>query len=191
MFTHPLVLQNERVCLRPLEATDFDALARIAFEPAIWRFTPSRIYHEEELQHYLHTALQARSSGQRYPFAILDKHTNQLAGSTSFANYSQKDARIEIGYTWLGLSFQRTGLNKACKFLLLKHAFEKMKVQRTELKTDLLNQQSRRAMLGIGATEEGVLRSHTAMHDGRRRDTIYYSILLHEWPGIKKRVFGC
>lgn len=189
MFSSPLFLEHERVLLRPLALDDLPALGPIACDPAIWAFTPSRIYHPQELGTYLQAAMDARANGLRYPFAIVDKTRNVLAGSTSYANYSPKDQRIEVGYTWLGRNFQGTGLNKACKFLLFQYAFEQLGMLRVELKTDLLNQQSRKAMQKLGLVEEGVLRSHTAMHDGRRRDTIYYSLLAEEWAGVKQQVY--
>ena len=126
----------------------------------------------------------------RYPFLIFDKQQQQYAGSTSFGNISNPNARIEIGWTWIGTNFQRTGLNRANKFLMLQYAFETLGFERVELKTDGRNLQSRTAMEKIGATPEGILRSHTVMSDGYRRDTHYYSILKSEWHKIKRDIFG-
>jgi RimJ/RimL family protein N-acetyltransferase len=97
---------------------------------------------------------------------------------------------LEIGATWLAKNYQGTGVNKTCKFLLIRFAFEELNYERVELKTDVLNQQSRKAILKIGAVEEGILRSHILIHDGRRRDTIYYSILKNEWEDVKKNIFA-
>lgn len=184
-FDTPIRLEQERVRLRPMVPADFEDLLAIACDPEIWRFTPSRVYSAEDLNQYMEAAFVAKSRGQRYPFTIVEKTTGRVAGSTSLANYSAKDQRIEIGYTWLGREFQGTGLNRICKSLLLTYACEDLQCLRVELKTDVLNQQSRRAMQKLGCKEEGILRSHTAMHDGRRRDTIFYSILREEWPAIR------
>ncbi|MDX5438685.1 MAG: GNAT family N-acetyltransferase, partial [Pontibacter sp.] len=161
----------------------------IAFEEEIWRYMPARISNTEELQAWDSTVEKGFATGTRYTFIIVDKATGQLAGSTSYGNISLPDKRLEIGWTWLSQGHRGSGLNRHCKFLLLRYAFEYLQMERVELKTDVLNQRSRRAMLKLGATEEGVLRSHTQMHDGRRRDTIYYSILQQEWQAIKQHVF--
>jgi RimJ/RimL family protein N-acetyltransferase len=112
-----------------------------------------------------------------------------VIGSTSFGNIDLLHGRLEIGWTWLGRQFQGVGINREVKFLLLRFAFEALEIKRVEFKTDVLNQQSRRALKNIGATEEGVLRSHMIMPHNRRRDTIYYSILADEWPEVKANYF--
>ncbi|SFG31271.1 GNAT family N-acetyltransferase [Pontibacter chinhatensis] len=189
-FSQGILLQNQRVLLRRYLPSDLPELAQIALDEDIWRFMPTRISNEAELQGWAATVEQGYASGTRYTFLIVDRATGKLAGSTSYGNISLPDKRLEIGWTWLSKEHRGTGLNRHCKFLLLQHAFEELRMERVELKTDVLNLRSRRAMLKIGATEEGTLRSHTQMHDGRRRDTIYYSILRLEWPGIKQQVFA-
>ncbi|AKD01872.1 GNAT family protein [Pontibacter korlensis] len=183
-------LQDKRVLLRPYQPSDLESLPALVFDEDIWRFMPNRISNQQELQAWAQTVEQGFAHGTRYTFMIVDRATGRLAGSTSYGNISLPDRRLEIGWTWLSRGYRGTGLNRHCKFLLLSYAFEQLKMERVELKTDVLNLRSRRAMQKIGATEEGVLRSHTQMHDGRRRDTIYYSILLPEWQAIKQRVFN-
>ncbi|RIJ42733.1 GNAT family N-acetyltransferase [Pontibacter oryzae] len=183
-------LQNKRVLLRAFQPSDLTEMSSIAFEEDIWRFMPTRISNHAELQVWADTVEKGFSAGTRYTFMIIDKATGRLAGSTSYGNISAADKRLEIGWTWLAKEFRGTGLNRHCKFLLLCHAFEKLEMDRVELKTDALNMRSRKAMLKLGAIEEGTLRSHTQMHDGRRRDTIYYSILRDEWAGIKQTIFA-
>ncbi|GAB3820010.1 GNAT family N-acetyltransferase [Pontibacter rugosus] len=185
-----LVLQNEYVLLRRYQLNDLNQIASVAFDEDVWRFMPTRISNQQELQAWASTVAQGFSSGTRYTFVIIDKASGKITGSTSYGNISLPDKRLEIGWTWLSRTHRGTGLNRHCKYLLLRYAFEELEMERVELKTDVLNQRSRRAMLKIGATEEGILRSHTQMHDGRRRDTIYYSILKAEWPSIKERVFS-
>ena len=188
-FSEHIILENDSVLLRPLEKNDFNDLSAIAYNYDIWRFTVSRCMNDEELSKYINTALKDKSKEVRYPLVIISKKNNRIAGSTSFGNISNRDKRLEIGWSWLGREYRGTGLNKNCKYLMLAYVFGELGFERVEFKTDLLNEQSRKALKKIGAVEEGVLRSHTVMQDGRRRDTIYYSILRSEWAGIKNTVF--
>ncbi len=184
-----LQLENSIALLRPLESNDFNGFLDIAFDESIWYRTTNRIQSEEDLRKYVDDSIKEREKEFRYPFTIIDKRVNRIVGCTSYGNISQKDKRLEIGWTWLGKEFQDTGLNKACKFLLLQNAFENLGMERVEFKTDVLNMQSRKALIKIGAVEEGILRSHTLMPDDRRRDTIYYGILKQEWINTKKTIF--
>jgi RimJ/RimL family protein N-acetyltransferase len=189
IFSEPIVLENDFVLIRPMEPEDFEGLSKIAFDYEIWRFNVSRCMNDEELRSYIEGALKLKDAGFLYQFIIIDKKTGLTAGSSSFGNISNKDKRIEIGATWLGRDFQGTGLNRICKFLMINYVFEMLEFVRVEFKTDVLNRQSRKALKKIGASEEGILRSHTLMQDGRRRDTIYYSILREEWENLKNTVF--
>lgn len=189
MFNREIRLENERVLLRPLAGSDLDEIKKIAFNEQIWAYSTALLLNETDAENYLEKALKDRETKLRYAFAVIDKKTDQFAGSSSIGNISEKNKRLEIGWTWLGKEFQGTGLNKNCKFLLLRYAFEELEYVRVEFKTDVMNQQARKALLKIGGTEEGVLRSHTLMPRNRRRDTIFYSILDHEWPHIKETVF--
>ncbi len=183
------MLENESALIRPLETGDFEGLSKIAYDYEIWRFNVSRCMDDKEMRTYIAGALKHKNTGINYPLVMIDKKSNKTAGSSSFGNISNKDKRLEIGATWLGREFQGTGLNRICKFLMLQYAFETLGFERVEFKTDVLNLQSRKALSKIGAIEEGILRSHTLMQDGRRRDTIYYSILKPEWENLKNTVF--
>jgi RimJ/RimL family protein N-acetyltransferase len=189
IFEEKIILESRNIMLRPLLREDITAFKNIALDEDIWKFVPFKISGEKELDDFVKQSLQLRDKNERITFTITDKKDNAVLGSTSYMNISPKDKRLEIGATWLGKKYQGTGVNKVCKFLLLRFAFEELGYERVELKTDVLNIQSRKAILKIGAVEEGILRSHTLMHDGRRRDTIYYSILKNEWEGVKKNVF--
>ncbi|UYZ58362.1 GNAT family N-acetyltransferase [Hymenobacter latericus] len=185
-----ITLENSRVRLRPLEASDFDALKQIAFDADIWRYqTISAPRDNMALAAYLAQTLKDRQQGKRYPFAIIDLETGRLAGSTSYGSFAMPDGRLEIGWTWLGKEFQRTGVNRAAKHLLLKYAFGELGCERVELKTDLRNHQSQEAMRRMGAVQEGILRSHMALPDGSRRDSVYFSILRSEWDKLRQSVF--
>lgn len=189
-FNERISLENERVRLDPLQMEHLEVLWPIAQKhPDLLTYSPSPFGTRDLYEDYFTFAFQAKADHFRYPFIIFDKEQKTYAGSTSYGNISNKDKRLEIGWTWLGKEFQGTGLNKYCKSLLLEYAFEKLFFSRVELKTDSRNSQSRRAMEKIGAVFEGELRSHTLMNDGFRRNTVYYSILDNEWPLLKTRIF--
>jgi len=180
-FEQNIILENDFVLLKPLSIEDKNGFVKIAFDKDIWRFSVNRIYDDFELDHFISEAISSKEKQLRFPFTIIDKAKNKIAGSTSFGNYSAKDKRIEIGWTWLGKEFWGTGINLHCKKLMIDFAFENLKLERVEFKTDVLNIAARNALLKLAAFEESILRSHTLMHDGRRRDTIYYSILKNEY----------
>jgi len=182
-----IFLENERVKLEPLSWDHLNDLLIIAHDhPDLLKFSPSKFGDKEALTTYFKNAI---TTIDRHPFAIFDKLSNSYAGSTSYLSISPQNLRIEIGATWIGKKFQRTGLNRNNKYLLLQYAFEELNYERVELKTDARNTQSRTAIMAIGAKYEGELRSHTVMTDGFRRNTVYYSILKNEWFNIKKTIF--
>jgi RimJ/RimL family protein N-acetyltransferase len=189
-FSEHIIIKNAAALLRPLEKEDFKELSGIAYDYEIWRFNVSRCMNDDELTGHINTLLEQKERGFIYPFVIIDRKKHMTAGSSSFSNISNKDKRLEIGGSWLGKNFQGTGLNRNAKYLMINYAFEHLGFERVEFKTDVLNLQARKALKKIGAVEEGVLRSHTLMQDGRRRDTIYYSILYSEWEKIKNTVFN-
>ena len=189
-YSQTIVLENSRVRLRPLEAADFEPLKAVAFDPAIWQFTTTRADDALSLAAYIAAAEQARQAGQRYPFAIVDRATGRLAGSTSYYAIDLENDKLSVGYTWLGTEFQRTGLNRAAKHLLLGYAFDQLGCERVELETDSRNLQSQTAMRRMGATEEGRLRSHRLLHNGYRRDTLIFSILRPEWHELRRTTFA-
>jgi N-acetyltransferase len=185
-FSKDIQLENERVLLRSLRTNDWVNLLKVATEDEhLVQFSPIRIHTEEYIKEYIKICIANRKAKTYYPFIIFDKQTNEYAGSTSFMAISNKDKRLEIGSTWIGHAFQRTGLNRQCKFLLLSYAFDTLEFERVELKTDERNTQSRKAIEKIGGQFEGIFRSHTVINDGFRRNTVYYSILKNEWQNLK------
>jgi N-acetyltransferase len=184
-FEKEIILENQRCLLRPVQPGDSELLWPVANDPELWKIALSKISDKTSFEGYIKTALQERADKISFPFLIFDKQVNKAAGSTRFSNFSLVHERVEIGWTWLGTEFQKTGLNRACKRLLLEFAFETMKANRVELKTDLLNLNSQAAMEKIGAVKEAVLRKHLITETGRHRDSVYYSILQSEWPVIK------
>lgn len=159
-------------------------------EPELLTYSPSVISTVPLFEEFFSKAISGLNKGEMVPFLIFDKSVKQYAGTSRFANISPVNQRLEIGWTWLGKAYQRTGLNRHNKLLMLSYVFERLNYERVELKADAANKQSREAMEGIGAQYEGALRSHTVMSDGRRRDTVYYSILRSEWPDVKKNLIN-
>lgn len=177
-----LFLEDDQLLLRPVEVTDVNKLSELTSSPELWKFFTYDLSQSEEFNAWLKPAFEK----QRLQLVAMEKSGHQLIGTTAFGNYSERDKRIEIGWTWLGKPYQSIGHNQTMKKLMLTYAFEFMELERVEFKTDVLNLQARKALKNINAIEEGVLRSHTLMTKGRRRDTIFYSILKNEWPFVKR-----
>ena len=185
MLIEPVTLEGRWVRLEPLTADHAEPLADVGLEPRLWRWIPTPVATRGEMHGYVETALDERKRGVSVPFAIVDKATGWPIGSTRYANIEPVHRRLEIGWTWLAVSHQRTPANTEAKLLLLGHAFDVLKANRVELKTDALNEQSRSAILRLGAVQEGIFRKHVVCASGRIRDTVYFSILDNEWPSVK------
>jgi RimJ/RimL family protein N-acetyltransferase len=186
--TAAATLDNEHVRLRPITPEDRRALHGIAMDPEIWRYFVSLVTTDADYEAYFDASLADHAAGRRVVFMIIDKSTGRAAGSMSFGNLAEADARIEIGWSWLGKGFRGRGVNRWAKYLLMEHAFERLGAERVEFKTDQLNEQARRALRNIGAVEEGTLRSFNVMPGGRRRDAVFYSVLRAEWPEVKRQL---
>jgi RimJ/RimL family protein N-acetyltransferase len=183
MLDRNLILENERVLLRPLSRQDFPLLQGLTDDSQQWTY----FTHDLSIADQFEQWAEGHFREERLQFVILEKSSGKLSGSTAFGNFSPRDLRIEIGWTWLGKDFQGTGINLSMKKLMLDYCFQELKLKRVEIKTDVLNLPARKALLKLGAVEEGVLRSHTLMTHGRRRDTIYYSFLESEWSSFVQR----
>ena len=187
----PVVLYGEHVRLEPLDHRHAPALLEEAQSDEIWRYMPvPRPATRERMIDLIDKAWKAASLGMEIPFTVVKQPEDRVVGSTRFIEIRRLDRALEIGWTWLGLSWQRTVVNTECKFLLLRHAFEELGARRLQLKTDGRNEQAQRAIERIGAVKEGVLRQQRQMWDGFVRDTVYYSILADEWPVVKERLEG-
>ncbi|QIS09364.1 GNAT family N-acetyltransferase [Nocardia arthritidis] len=185
-----LVLVNDRVELRRVRFTDRPGFERIVFDPEIWKYFVARVGTQDELDDFLESAVVDTLRGTRIVFAIIDRASGEIVGSSAYGNLAEAERRVEIGWSWLGAQARRTGINRAAKFALLEHAFDELDCERVEFKTDVLNTPARTALSRLGATEEGVLRSFNYMPGGRRRDVIYYSILRREWPDVRVNLRG-
>ena len=188
-FTQQIILENDRAKLEPLSEAHYPLLWAVAKHKELWQFNSAKVHTEEDFKKYFYQALSERKSCSSYPFAIFDKQENKYGGSARLGNISFEHKRVEIGWTWYLPQLQRTGLNRACKFLLLR-GFESLGLNRIELKTALTNEKSQLAIAKIGATREEVLRKHIINDDGTSGDSVLYSILNEEWPAIKQKIFA-
>jgi RimJ/RimL family protein N-acetyltransferase len=184
----PRPLEGPSVRLEPLGAQHLEGLCAVGLDPDLWRLSTSPVDDRTGMERYLADALAEQRAGSALPFATVWRPTGQVIGSTRFGNASAEHRRVEIGWTWLGRRWQRTGANTEAKYLMLRHAFEAWSCIRVELKTSALNQRSRAAIQRIGAREEGTLRHHMVNRDGSLRDSVYYSILAGEWPDVRHRL---
>ena len=184
----PVTLPGRHVRLEPLGRGHAGRLAAVASDRELWRLTREDASTPEALAAYIDRALAAQAEGGALPFAIIEQGSGQAIGSTRFGNYSAADRRVEIGWTWVGRPWQRTAVNTEAKLLLLTHAFETLGLRRVELKTDVLNERSRNAILRLGATQEGIFREHIVTESGRIRDSVWFSILAREWEAVRARL---
>ena len=188
-FDTPIIVEDEWARLEPLEEKHFELLLPTSMQTMIWEFTMAKIYSAEDFRKYFDTALEERKQQKSYPLAVFDKKQNEYLGCTRFGNVDLKNKKLEIGWTWIHPQLHGTGFNKHCKFLLLSYCFEKLLLNRVELKTSTLNLRSQKAMLKIGAVKEGVFRKSFINDDGTIRDTMYFSFINDEWPDIKNSNF--
>lgn len=188
MTVHPVTLEGQHVRLEPLTLAHVTVLWEVARDHDLWRWTAADVETIDDLRRYVEHALREQEQGRALPFATVAKTTGTAVGSTRFGNIDVVNHHLEIGWTWVGKPWQRTAVNTEAKLLMLTHAFDTLGCIRVELKTDVLNQQSRAAISRLGAHEEGTLRKHMITQRGRIRDTVYYSILDDEWPQLKARL---
>jgi N-acetyltransferase len=179
------VLEGQSVRLSPLAEEHLPGLAQAIEDGELWKIPVTIVPHPADLPAFFTSAEAAFDAGRELAFAIYDKQTQRIAGSTRFRCIEAAHRRLEIGFTFLGQSWQRTHINTEAKYLMLRHAFETWQVNRVELLTDVLNTKSRNAIARIGAREEGVVRSHMIMRDGRVRDSLLFSIISQEWPHVR------
>ena len=181
----PVTLTGRLVRLVPLALEHVPALAEVGLDPAIWRWTIARPHTEADLRAWAASAIANREAGLELPFATLDAATGRPIGSSRYLSIVPEHRRLEIGWTWLAPAWQRTGANREAKLLMLTRAFETLGCRRVEFKTDSNNEASRTALVGIGATFEGIFRKHIVMPGDGVRHSAYYSVIDDEWPAVK------
>ena len=185
MKFEPVTLKGDHVRLEPLSLEHLDGLCEFGLDPELWRWTTTRLTTREDMIDWVDEALESEQAGTARPFATISLESGKVIGSTRFGNIDLDHRRVEIGWTWVGVPWQRTPVNTEAKYLMLRHAFEVLGCIRVEFKTDSINERSRRALLRIGAKEEGTLRNHMIVHDGRYRHSVYFSVIDSEWPEVK------
>jgi len=188
MDVTPITLEGDFVKLEPLTQAHADSLVSAAGDGELWNSTVTVVPARDNVAEYIQAALDGQALGRELPFAILRKPNQEVVGTTRFYDISPLDRKAAIGYTWLGKSAQRTPVNTETKLLLLTQAFEQWRCVRVELITDVLNEQSRTAILRLGAKEEGILRKHLILPNGRARDSVVFSIIDSEWSQVKERL---
>ena len=187
-FTKEIILENERVLLRPIVLNDFSVLAHyVNEEPDLWKYSLIAINNSADLDSYIHAAIEARQHKTSYAFIVFDKLLNEYVGCTRFYDIQFAFQTTQIGYTWYSKKCWGTKLNENCKYLLLEFAFDQIGLERVEFRADNNNKRSIAAMQKIGCKVEGVLRNHLPMPNGKRRDSIVLSILKEDWTTSLKQ----
>ena len=178
-------LQGQGIILRPLQYTDADALLRAAADGELWNLTVTVVPSATTVDAYLKKALDGREAGTVMPFVIVLKETGEVIGSTRFWKIDPFNRKLEIGSSWISARFQKTFVNTEAKYLMLRHAFEVLDCVRVQFTTDENNQKSRHAILRLGAQQEGIVRHERIMPDGRKRNSVRFSIIDDEWPQVR------
>ena len=181
----PVTLEGNHVRLEPLTMAHLPRLVEIGLEGDIFRWYAQPIRTPEDMKALVDYALEEQGAGRSLPFATIERETGLAVGSTRFMTIDRPNRTVEIGYTWIAPAWQRTAINTEAKYLMMRCAFEEWGCNRVGLKTDSLNERSRRAIARIGAKEEGILRNHMVTSSGRLRHSVYFSVIREEWPGVK------
>lgn len=184
----PTTLVGRYIILRPPSIEDIDGLSIVARDGEIWNNRFSQFPNLNEIEKYIQEMLDLSSKGSILPFITIHKSSNTIVGTTRYLNIDYENHRLEIGHTWIAKSWRKTYVNTEAKFLMLQYAFEKLECIAVEIRTDVLNTVSRQAIQRLGAKQDGILRHHKIMKDGRIRDTVCYSIIKPEWKQVKENL---
>lgn len=183
-----ITLEGHGVRLEPLVREHHDALQAAAADGRLWELWFTSVPRPEETQAYISAAHGGQEAGHMLPFAVRELSKGEIVGSTRYHDIVAAADRVEIGYTWYAKRWQKTHVNTACKLLLLRHAFETLGCKAVGFRTDNFNFASQRAIAALGAKLDGVIRHHQLRRDGTVRDSHMFSILLHEWPDVKRHL---
>jgi N-acetyltransferase len=184
----PIALERSGIRLEPLASQHRDEIARAAADGELWNLWFTGVPRPEETDAWLAAALTGQEKGHMLPWAVRDVASGKIVGTTRYHDIIAEVDRVEIGYTWYSQSWQRTHLNTTCKLMLLAHAFDDLGCKVVGLRTDNFNFRSQRAIEALGAKKDGVIRHHQPRRDGSARDTVMYSILVHEWPDVRRHL---
>lgn len=190
MRIEPVTLRGRHVVLEPLRPEHAEELWLAANDPSVWRYMPKPVHSLAELRAWIDDRRTGAGGLPAVPFLQRDARTGQAFGSTSLFDIDAPNRKLELGHTWLGALHRRTAANTEAKRLILGHAFETLGAIRVQLKCDQLNVPSATAITRLGAVQEGVWRNQMIYPDGRRRNTLVFSILDTEWPAVKARLDG-
>lgn len=189
MITHsPVTLEGRGIRLEPLRPEHEEALSTAAADGELWNLWVTFVPRPEETKDYIAEALTGQTTGHMLPWAVRELSTDKIIGSTRYHDIVREIDRVEIGYTWYAASWQKSHVNTTCKLLLMTHAFETLGCKVVGLRTDNFNFNSQRAIEALGAKKDGVIRHHRARRDGTVRDSVIYSILVSEWPDVKRHL---
>jgi RimJ/RimL family protein N-acetyltransferase len=184
----PVTLEGHGVRLEPLADRHHDELVTAAADGKLWELWFTAVPEPDQTRDYIANALAGHEAGHMLPWAVRELASGRIVGSTRYHDIVTAVDRVEIGYTWYAKSWQRSHVNTSCKLLLLGHAFDALGCKVVGLRTDNFNFASQRAIEGLGARKDGVLRHHQARRDGTVRDSVMYSILLSEWPDVRRHL---
>ena len=184
----PAVLEGHGVRLEPLTADHHDALQAAASDGRLWELWFTSVPAPGEVAAYIETALSGHAAGHMLPWAVRELATDTVIGTTRYHDIVDPIDRVEIGYTWYAMGWQRSHVNTACKLLLFAHAFDRLGCQVVGLRTDNFNFASQRAIEALGAKKDGVIRHHQARRDGTVRDSVMYSVLATEWRDVRRHL---
>jgi len=185
-WIEPITLTGTNVILKPLSLEHADGITEAVKDGELWKLWFTHIPSPDMVDEYIKKALELRENAGWMPFVVREKASSKIIGATRYCNVDEVNQRLEIGYTWYAKSYQRTGVNTECKYLLLTHAFEKLNAIAVEFRTHWHNHKSRAAIARLGAKQDGVLRNHQKSPDGIYRDTVVFSIINQEWLTVKK-----
>ena len=184
----PVTLEGHGIQLEPLLPKHEEALTAAAADGELWNLWFTSVPRSEETKTYIANALTGQQAGHMLPWVVRELSTGEIVGTTRYHDVVASIDRVEIGYTWYAKRWQKSHVNTVCKLLLLAHAFETLGCQVVGLRTDNFNFNSQRAIEGLGAKKDGILRHHQARRDGTVRDSVMYSIILNEWSDVKRHL---
>ncbi len=187
-WVEPVTLEGTFVRLEPLSIDHLPGLVSVGLDAELWRWTLTQVQTPADMRTMVEAALAAAAEGREVPFATVERELGRVVGSTRYLSIDAHHRRLEIGYTWIAPAWQRTAVNTEAKLLQLRHAFDSLAALRVEFKTDSLNDKSRAALRGIGAVEEGTMRNHMVTDSGRRRHSVYFSVIEEEWPSVRQHL---
>ncbi|WP_292934154.1 GNAT family protein [Noviherbaspirillum sp.] len=187
-FVDAVTLSGRHATLEPLALEHEEEIRLAVADGELWNLWFTTVPRPEGVRNYIEQLIAQRERGEVLAFAVRDNESGRIVGGTRYLHIDENNRRLEIGGTWYAQRAQRTAINTECKLMLLAHAFEKLRCIAVEFRTDWFNKRSQAAIERLGAKRDGVLRNHIIMPDGRIRDSVVYSVIQNEWPGVKKNL---